>query len=262
MSMGLPRPTRYVTWLLVANIGIFVFSSLFPGLDIEYRFSLTKLAAWDSILEGGRLITYQFLHADVTHLLFNMLGVYFFGPALERYWGSTRFLFFYLFCGVVGGLTFLLISAFIPGPAELIGASGAVLGLLAACAVLFPQMIIVLILFPVPIRFAAILLAAIYTLNVISKRDLADACHLGGMAAGFLYLKARPFWDKFSYQRTAAKRQALMDLEAEDQRNVDQILEKVHQNGIQSLTRREKNILRDITQRQKLRDDLRKKGRL
>ncbi len=259
-SWGLPKLTPYVLYLIVANVAVYFTTDVLRLHAIKTLFSLYQIREWSGIFNLPTLITYQFLHADTWHLLGNMVGLYFFGSSLERYWGSKRFLFFYLFCGVFAGLSYLLFSYFHPS-VPIIGASGAVLGLTAACAVLFPRMVVILFILPVPIRFFAILFAAIYTLNALSAGSLSDACHLGGMVAGFLFVKAKPLWQNFISQRYAARRRALMDQEAEDQRIVDQILEKVHQNGIQTLNRREKQTLRDITQRQKLRDDLRKKGR-
>jgi membrane associated rhomboid family serine protease len=260
-SLGLPRPTPYVTWLLIANIGIFFFQILDQKQVIFSYGALYGNEGWATFFEPWRLITYQFLHADPGHLLMNMLGLYFFGPPLERYWGSKRFLFFYLFCGIVAGLAFVLFSSLFAAANPIIGASGAVLGLLAACALLFPQMVLILVLFPVQIRAAALLIAGVSVLYILWNRNLSEACHLGGMAAGVLYLKAGPVWRNFIAQRSAERYRTLMDQEAEDRQVVDQILDKVHQNGLQSLTRREKQTLRDITQRQKSRDDLRKKGR-
>jgi membrane associated rhomboid family serine protease len=212
-----------------------------------------------SFIELGRLITYQFLHADIWHLTYNMLGLYFFGTTLEQHWGGKRLLGFYLFCGIVGGILFLLLAPHVAGFPLLIGASGAVLGLLAACAYLFPGMVIILILFPVPIRFAAILLVSLYGLNTLATRNLSDACHLGGMLGGFLFVVMGPFWQRFTYERNKLRRQALIDQEEDDQKVVDKILEKVHKHGIQSLNWREKRTLQKITLRQKMRDDLRKK---
>jgi len=258
IGMGFPKPTPYVKYLLLANIGIFVLTSIVQN-RIELLFALFGAMGWESFIQPWRLITYQFLHGSVQHIFFNMLGVYFFGPPLERYWGSRRFLFFYLTCGVGGGLAFILLSTLLNMPVPIIGASGAVLGLLAACALLFPRMIIILMVFPVPIRIAVILLISLYSLSVLRDRDLADACHLAGMVTGFIYVWAGPYWQQLGANRRRAMRQKLIDQEPEDQRRVDQILDKVHQHGIQSLTWKEKRTLRAITRRQQLRDDLRKK---
>ncbi len=260
-SFGLPKPTRYVKYLLIINVAVFIIDNvIFRESGLGDRFALTKIASWSVFLEAGRLITYQFLHGDLWHIAMNMLGLYFFGTPLESFWGGKKFLFFYFFCGVAGGILFLLLAAHASGFPVLIGASGAVLGLLAACAVLFPHMTIILFVFPVPIRFAAILLVGLYGLNTLVTQNLSDACHLGGMVAGFLFIKARPLWQNIAYQRDKLRRQALLKQEMADQQTVDQILEKVHQQGLQSLTWREKRTLKAITRRQKQRDDMRKKN--
>jgi len=257
IGMGFPKPTRFVTYLLIINTAIFIINNVFTGLRVNDRFELMQVSNWVSILEAGKLITYQFLHADIWHLVLNMLGVYFLGTALEKYWGSWRFLFFYLFCGIVGGILFL----FLASPFDsIVGASGAVLGLLAACAVLFPGMVIILYFFPVPIRIAAILLISLYALNTLVKHDLSDACHLGGMAAGFLFVMASPFWQRYTFERGKLRRQAMLEQDVKDQETVDKILQKVHAQGIQSLTWWEKKTLQRITRRQQQRDNLRKKG--
>ncbi len=249
MGMGFPSPTVYVKYLLIANIAMFVLTSLAPR--IEYFLVLPGGMGLETFFQPWRLVTYQFLHGSVTHILFNMLGLYFFGPPLERQWGSKRFLYFYLLCGVVGGLAFVAFSTMLGNPIPIVGASGAILGLLAACAILFPQMIIILILFPVPIRFAAILLAAMYGLNVIKTRDLADACHLAGMVTAFIYIMASPMWQRFrSHQRQMKQEKEYLAEDAE-QKEVDRILEKVHQYGIQSLSGSEKKVLQNATDRQR-----------
>jgi len=249
-----------VVYLLVINFAVFILSAILGPEKMNDRFALFSVRTPETAWEIWRLITYQFLHGGPGHIFWNMLGLYFFGPPLERYWGSKKFLFFYLFCGVVGGLTFLTVSTWAWMPSLLIGASGAVLGTLAACAVLFPQMIIFLLVFPVPIRFAAILIGALSVLYVIWEKNLAEACHLGGMVAGVLYIKAGPLWQRILDQRRQLRRQTLLNQETQDQKVVDQILDKVHREGIHNLTRWEKRTLRRITQRQNLRDEMKKRN--
>jgi hypothetical protein len=152
-------------------------------------------------------------------------------------------------------LAFIALSTIFHDPTPIIGASGAVLGLAAACAILFPQMIIILVVFPLPIRIATILLAAIYGLNVLAQHDLADACHLAGMLAAFVYIKALPFFQNLQKKTDYVRRERMVQQEEDDKRKVDEILTKVHQQGIQSLTWHEKKVLRDATERQKQRDN-------
>ncbi len=199
ISAGMPKPTTVVKWLLIINIAIFVLQMIFRrtsnGMELPF-FEKWFSAMGSQPLQVWRLITFQFLHANTFHLLFNMLGLYFLGPVLERSWGPKRFIAFYLTCGFVGGLLFIITSNFnIVAGGLLIGASGGVLGLLVACAILFPQFVVILLLFPVPIRFAAGLMTFVYILSILGNEGNAggDLCHLGGMATGFIWVMGRSF---------------------------------------------------------------------
>ena len=104
------------------------------------------------------------------HILMNMLGLYFLGPTLERHWGTRKFLPFYLGCGVAGALFYIFLVAvnFLP-PGQMVGASGAILGMLAACAILFPHFVVFIYFFPLPIRIAALALIIWYLVAIVTK---------------------------------------------------------------------------------------------
>ncbi len=263
MRMSWPKITPVVKWLLIANFAIFFAGALFfkqvyvvtVGDD---PMSVKFLVRWFSVfphtlgasLQIWRLVTYQFLHGDISHILFNMLGLYFLGPTLERHWQSKKFLIFYLICGTAGGLFYTLLTAcnfLLPIP--MVGASGAILGMLAACAILFPHFVVFILLFPVPIRVAAIGLTIMYFFFVITGADNAGghAAHLAGMAAGAAYVFSGSwrghFTAKIQAGRWKKKKTAERDLDTE----LDRILEKVHSSGLQSLTSREKKILKEAT---------------
>ena len=144
MRMSFPRPTPVVKWLLIVNIMVFLSGFLIPkfGAFLLYWFSVWPKDLGMS-MQIWRLITYQFLHGGLGHIFWNMFILFFFGPMLERLWGSRKFLTFYLVCGATGGI-FYPILAHIGwlGVAPLIGASGSILGMLAAAAILFPKMIV------------------------------------------------------------------------------------------------------------------------
>ena len=205
---GMPRMTPAVKYLLIINVAVFIMQSFGNGA-IEGVFAATTAEPF----QIWRLITFQFLHADPIHLLCNMIGLFFLGRILEMNWGTKKFLRFYLVCGAVGGALYLVFSHLdLLAPGILIGASGGVLGLLVACAVLFPQIRVILILFPMPIRTAALLLAAAYAMFVLSRGSNAGGhlCHLGGMATGFIWVMARPYLNarrqkanRFTQQRGA-----------------------------------------------------------
>ena len=251
---GLPTLTLVVKWLLIVNVAIYLVGVLFPplGLSLEGWFVL-RSQVWITAVQPWRLVTYQFLHDrfSVWHIFFNMLGLYFLGPALESQWGGRRFLLFYLICGACGGLFYLLLTALgFLQPGFLLGASGSILAVLAACAILFPHTTVVLLIFPIPIRVAAAGLVAAYTLSILISQGNAggDAAHIGGMAAGAAYVLLTPRWEQLYLKRRAWSSKKNLQREQDLQVEVDRILAKVHQSGLHSLTSSEKKTLRRATE--------------
>ena len=260
LSFGLPKPTPVVKKLLIANFAVFVLMIL-TGRDQSLLWELGCMKV-GGVLRGQiwRLVTYQYLHDDqsIMHILFNMLGVYFLGPPLERLWGGKRFFIFYTVGGVLGAVFYTLLASMgWLATADMIGASGCVLGVLGACAVLFPQFTIILLFFPVPIRFAAVLLSAIYILSVLSRGYNAggNAAHLAGLAFGVLWpLYGRRLWSNYRAVSRHSDRQEKQRTQRTEQEEMDRILRKVHQQGIGALSAREKEFLTEATKRQQQRD--------
>lgn len=152
-------------------------------------------------LRVWQFVTYMFLH-DVeylSHLVFNMLMLWFFGSVLEGQWGGRRFLRFYLLCGVVAALVYeavVLIRAFVfgdPGPFyPMIGASGAIYGVLFAFGYLYPEAPVLFGLFiPVPARVLVAILILFSVLGSlgVTHDNTAHLCHLAGMGVAYAYLK-------------------------------------------------------------------------
>lgn len=257
LHFNLPRLTPMVKWLLIANIGIHFFQAIVfhsyiqQGLPTPFEqwFAVDAGSAWTA-LQAWRLVTYQFLHGGGWHLFGNMLGLFFLGPTLERHWGSKRFLIFYLSCGVAGGLFYLFLAGLhILATGMMVGASGAILGMLAACAILFPHFVVFIVVFPVPIRVAAIGLMLFFVLSVINgtQNPGGNAAHLGGMAAGAAYVLLGPRVGKLKLQTRAGSWEKKMEEERKLQIEVDRILAKVHQHGLHSLSGSEKRILKKAT---------------
>ena len=173
MRFAMPRITPAVKWLLIINIAIFIIERLIFRPDplkmnpLEYWFSVYP-AGMIQILQIWRIITYQFLHADFGHIFFNMLGLFFFGPMLESIWGTRRFVWFYLICGALGGIAYpILLFAGVLNLGYLIGASGAVFGVVAAAAILFPRTrVLIMFIFPVPLFAVAIIWAVMDFFNL------------------------------------------------------------------------------------------------
>ena len=254
MRFNLPRLTPVVRWLLIINIGVFILCLLGPlGYALENWFAIDP-STWTTAIQPWRIITYQFLHSRdfIWHIFFNMIALFFLGPPLERYWGGRKFLPFYLLCGAAGGFFYLVLSVIgFLGDKPMIGASGSVLGLLSACAILFPQFVLFILFFPVPIRVAAIGLAFMYFLLVITRTGGnvgGEAAHLAGMAAGAAYVLLQPKVDRRIMKLRANSWERHLEDSRRLQVEVDRILAKVHRSGLHSLTTKEKRILRKATQ--------------
>lgn len=260
VSAGL---TPIVKWLLIVNTAVFLVGFLMP--PAEYFF-----LEWFSVYPAGvgrslqlwRLITYQFLHGDPWHLFVNMLALFFFGPMLERFWGSRKFLVFYLLCGMTGGIVYpLLVLAGWLRAAYLVGASGSIFGMLAAGAILFPNLTVyVWGIFPLRLVTLAIIFAAIGIVTLLRPDRFAnaggEAAHLAGMLTGAVYVLSESWRAKLKLRlRTGA-----WEKKVASQRNlqveVDRILQKVHDSGIHSLTAQEKRTLRKATEAEQRRHTL------
>jgi membrane associated rhomboid family serine protease len=188
-----------VKWLLISNISIFVLYFLahnwgfgggfFSWFALRPRSVVQSFAIW-------QLVTHMFLHSPLGffHILFNMLGLWFFGRALEDAWGSKRFLQFYLICGVGTGIVIVIIAA-LTGMMDIqaLGASGAIYGVLAAFAVLWPNQQVIFFIFPLKAKHLVLIFAAISFLSSLASRgtEISAIGHLTGMAIGYLYVKSR-----------------------------------------------------------------------
>ena len=260
MRMHFPKLTPVVKWLLIINVSVFLVGiAVKPVGRFIYEWFQLDARSVPRALQLWRLVSYQFLHDPlyVWHIFFNMLGLYFLGPTLERHWGSRRFLPFYLGCGIAGALFYFFLVAvkFLPA-GEMVGASGAILGMLAACAILFPHFVVFIMLFPVPIRVAAIGLTAVYIVAILMKGSNAggDAAHLAGMAAGAAYVFSQSWRERFKLKMRTGKWEKRVAEHRNLQAEVDRILQKVHDSGIHSLTSKEKRTLRQATRAEQTKD--------
>jgi membrane associated rhomboid family serine protease len=135
-----------------------------------------------------QLGTYIFLHQDLFHIFFNLFSLWMFGGELENYWGSKKFLFYFLYCGIGAGIVTVLLSSY----PLIIGASGAIWGILLAFGWLFPNRPILLIFFPTPIpaKYMVIIFGflELYFSRMGTGGVIAYLTHLGGVIFGFFYL--------------------------------------------------------------------------
>lgn len=251
-----PTLPKGVKILLLVNCGVFLICFLARQLAefVYFWFSVFPLN-WLYIAQIWRLFTYQFLHdlSGVGHIFFNMLMLYFFGPLMERMWGTKRFVIFYLLAGAAGGVVYsALCAARVLQPAPMVGASGGLYGILGAVAVLFPHMQVLLFgVVPMSMRAMAILTVILSMLFFASGSNAGgEAAHLTGMAVGVAYVYFEPLRLKLRFKRQQGRWQKKIENQIQFEAEVDRILEKIHKHGIQSLTAAEKETLREATRRE------------
>ncbi len=189
ISFGGP-PTPIVKKIIIACVSVFVVQAI-AGTPITEYFALTPALVLNKFY-FWQLLTYMFLHGGLFHLLFNMLALFMFGCEMERYWGSQRFLRFYLVTGIGAGLcVFLIPSTYLY---QTLGASGAIYAVLLAYGLTFPDRIIYMyMIFPLPAKYFVMIIGGIAFLSALSSGNtgVSNIAHLGGMAVGYLYLKGK-----------------------------------------------------------------------
>jgi membrane associated rhomboid family serine protease len=218
------RTTPIVLNLIIINALVFFAQVVFGGgSDVNTISDLFALHHYKSdVFRPHQLVTHMFMHGGIFHLLFNMLALWMFGSLIERAWGPKRFLIFYLVCGVAAAVTQLASYAYdyrhIDGmnlsleqvieyqnalrASYTVGASGAIMGVLAAFGYLFPntELFIMPIPFPVKAKWAVIGIIALDVFGGISKTandNVAHFAHVGGALAGFLIVL---YWNKTKKQ--------------------------------------------------------------
>jgi membrane associated rhomboid family serine protease len=267
--------------LIIVNALVFVFELLVSGnshsLFIEDRYFALSVEG----LKSGfvwQLLTFQFMHAGLWHLVFNCWAIYVFGRAIEETLGWKKFLILYLSSGIIGGICQVLAALLWPhlfgGP--VVGASAGGLGLMAAYAVLFPERELVLLLFFIlPVRLTAkmlLMLSAVIALFgiIFPAGNIANAAHLGGMLTGVIFIRQfiQGRWGQWEFPSYRARPRALIstrarkgwhsaasppdeDLSTDEfvKSEVDPILDKISRQGIHSLTARERKILEKARER-------------
>ena len=261
--------------LIIVNVICYVLQHTVRGFE-------GALALFPQRLQEGNiweLLSYQFLHGGLFHLLINCAMIWFAGRQIEEALGKTKFLTLYLVAGVFGGLLQCALSwsGFLP-PAGVVGASAGIFGLIAAFAMVYwERELTFLIMFIIPVRMKAkyllIALAVIGVLGIISKEGgIAHGAHLGGMIWGVLFILlfvqggtwsgAEPWWDRLkerfdsgrdrkvvtidggarAYSRDQGKSLDVAEIDFVES-EVDPILDKISEKGIQSLSERERKIL-------------------
>jgi membrane associated rhomboid family serine protease len=256
--------TPWVVRLLIANVVVFVLTATQPML-VNYL----ALVPGAILVRPWTVVTYMFVHGGLGHIFFNMLALFFFGPRLENHLGSKYFLRLYLLSGL-GGAAFSFVFA---PHAAVVGASGAVFGVLLGFAYYWPrEPIYIWGVLPIQSRILVGILAAasLYSGIAGTQAGVAHFAHLGGFVFGYLYLRWRKRkhfqqWKPMTTpkaeaekavrkvgEREAKKRWAAIDLNDLHELNrdeVERLLEKVEKEGVGSLTPEERAVLDRFAQK-------------
>jgi membrane associated rhomboid family serine protease len=213
--------TPAVKALIIVNVVVFLLQAVADSSFI-ILFGLVPYLFWQE-LYVWQILTYQFLHGGIVHILFNMLALWMFGCDLERQWGSQFFLKYYMIC-IAGGA--ILNVLFLPGQTvPSIGASAGIYGILLAYGLLYPDRIVYFyFLFPIKMKHFVMVIGAIslYSSFTATQSGIAHLAHLGGMAVGYVYLRwGNPwvwpgiYWDQYRLARRK-RRFRIIDREEDD----------------------------------------------
>jgi len=268
--------TPWVKRLLAINFAIWALMAI--GL-IPWTTASDLLAfRADRILtRPWTIVTYMFVHAGFGHVFFNMLALFFFGPPLERSWGSREFITFYLVCGIGGAVAALLLVNIV-GVAPMVGASAAIFGILLAFAMTWPDAPIYLwFLLPIKAKYFVGFLALLTLYSTItasrSSGGTAHWAHLGGLVAGWLWLRYGNRIEQAADRAVVKARKSRRGLKSVERDSpdagkkrqakrkprtprtgdtldeVNRILDKIGQEGMESLTPAELKFLNEMSQR-------------
>ena len=283
--------------LIIINVAVFFIQMIItnisyngiPGVtwnDVFMRyFALYPLAGNEAVglpsnFQIWQLLTYQFMHANFTHILFNMFALWMFGMEIENMMGPRKFLIYYLTCGFGAGLLQILLAPlFSSGMGPTIGASGAVFGVMIAFGMLFPDRYIFLyFLIPIKAKYLIAILVIFEFMSVGGQSLIAHFAHIGGAITGVIFIlidrrksfSRKNLFDNFkkpkgntsfgsNYKKPTINRSIFKndiedanfydinsskkDDDAITQDVIDQILDKISQSGYQNLTEREKKVL-------------------
>jgi membrane associated rhomboid family serine protease len=286
MRFGNMGITPAVKGLLIANVAVFILQNLTSfgrpmGLGIIDNWGVFSTEAAVFHFQIWRFVTYMFMHGDFSHILFNMFGLWMFGSQIEALWGRRNFLIFYFICGLGGAVLYAIFDIIgFGGGTPMLGASGAIYGILLAYGMTFPNNIILIgFIFPMKAKYAVMLFGLIELLSTASGTGggVAHLAHLGGMLAGFIFMIATMpsvssrvtaggqdlggFWRRFQTKRkmkvvrpesppgnggfsgTSSKPRST------DQKRIDDILDKISREGLKSLSDEEQEILRKAGRR-------------
>jgi membrane associated rhomboid family serine protease len=185
--------TPIVRNIIIANVVVFLLQNLVKSFPVAAYMSL-----WDihsNYFRPYQFFTYMFAHGDMWHIFFNMLTFSSFAPILERQWGDKKFLFFYLATGIGAGVIYAGVNYFVGGQGgPMLGASGAIYGILMAFGMLFPDLELMLLFPPIPIKAKyMVFVIGFITYAMDRSGHVAHLAHFGGAFMAFILIS---YWRK------------------------------------------------------------------
>jgi membrane associated rhomboid family serine protease len=282
--------------LLIINGAVFLLMMMMQNISFDGIPAESIIIRWFALMPLGsgyfevwQLISYQFLHGGFSHILFNMFALWMFGAEIENIWGSRKFLFYYLLCGIGAGLLHMFLSPILSGGmAPTIGASGAIYGVMIAFALMFPNRLIFLYFF-IPIKakyFIGFMIITEFLLIDSATSGVAHLAHLGGAIVGFIFIMfdknihvalkellkspsrsnnyyssnstfgSQSFSNPFKRKTRDVEEAKFFDIDSREEKiitqdDIDKILDKIAASGYQNLTEKEKQILFEASKRMK-----------
>lgn len=252
--------TDAIRTLVLVNIVVYLLQSLSGKEDVFFRLFGLVPSSFLSELMIWQPFTYMFFHAPfyssvgISHILLNMLGLWVFGRELEQAWGKNNFLKYYFVTGIGSGLVTFLFQ--INSDSPVIGASGAVYGVLLAYGLSYPnRMLYIWGIIPVKSLWLVIIMGAIAFFGLLGNADgISHVTHISGMVIGYFMLNKKWRWREllfkirkktieFQVQRHEEKVAKKIMLK----KDIDLILDKIQKEGFSSLTSKEKNKLYDAS---------------
>lgn len=184
------RLTPVVKNLIFICVAVFILDKIFSGFYLTERLALWKIST--DMFRPYQLFTYMFAHGSAGHLFFNMFTFAFLGAQLETVWGFKRFLSYFLITGIGAAVVYLLIEILLNpmSGGSMVGASGAIYGMLLAFGFLYPNMEVQLIIPPIPVKAKYLaLILGVFAYMMDTSGQVAHFAHFGGAVVGFLVLR-------------------------------------------------------------------------
>lgn len=259
-QLAFPTITPVVKRLVIANAAVFAVLfvllrtapslglPLYQGLAIDpltWREAFPLVPLW-------QVLTYSFLHSpsDLMHLLMNLLVLYFLGSMLEGLIGGRRFLVHYLAACALGGLVQAALSSSLGSERLVVGASGGVTFAMVGAAVLRPNAQVIFIFIPMRLRTLALIFVGLDVFRLLSgDQGVAAPVHLTGAAYAFVAARSGLLWKDPMEAWEERRSRAVERRQVDDEERLDRLLERIHKEGMHSLSRRDREFLKRVSSR-------------